>query len=90
MKILERLRDLAHERSVEPSDVQAGYEVASLDYESIEYASVDEAIVGDPLPSASFSRHTVSGLRRRIPDVHEDIPPDGYEISEQSESFEAE
>lgn len=88
MKLLERLRDLAHEQNIEPCN-ELDYHVVSLDYESIEYESAEGAI-SDPLLDTDRSFHTVDGLRRRIPDVHEDIPPEGYAISEQHAGFDLE
>lgn len=87
MKILERLRSLAEGLRIEPLITDATYEVVPLDFESIEYEDPDGLDVSDPLPDAGLPHHTVDGLRRRIPDVHEEIPPEGYEISDQNESF---
>lgn len=87
MKILERLRDLAEELRIEPRNLDAAYEVTPLDFESIEYEDPDAQELSDPLPDSGLSRHTVDGLRRRIPEVHEEIPPEGYAISDQAESF---
>ena len=86
MKILERLRDLAEELKIEPTNFEPNSRMGQLDYDSIEYENPDSL---DPLPDFGFSRHTVDGLRRRLPDVHEEIPPEGYEISDQNESFDA-
>jgi len=77
MKILERLRGLVDELKIEPGNSYPN-PLSSIDYDSMEYE--------DPV-SLDLSRHTVDGLRRRIPDVHEEIPPEGYEISDQNESF---
>jgi hypothetical protein len=87
MKILERLRELAEGLRVEPRRPDAAYEVIPLDFESIEYEDPYGFEVSDPLLDSGLSRHTVDGLRRRIPEVHEDIPPEGYAISDQNESF---
>jgi hypothetical protein len=87
MKILERLRDLAEELRIEPRNLDATYEVTPLDFESIDYEDPYGLEVSDPLPDSGLSRHTVDGLRRRIPEVHEEIPPEGYSISDQNESF---
>lgn len=86
MKILERLRGLAEGLKIEPQNADANYEVTPLDFESIEYEDPYGLEGIDALPDSGFSRLTV-GLRRRIPEVHEDIPPQGYEISDQNESF---
>ena len=77
MKILERLRGLADEVKIEPRNSYPN-SLSLIDYDLMEYE--------DPV-SLDLSRHTVDGLRRRIADVHEEIPPEGYEISDQIESF---
>ncbi|MDP1680232.1 MAG: hypothetical protein Q8L39_00460 [Burkholderiales bacterium] len=87
MKILERLRDLAEGLKIEPRNLDAAYEVIPLDFESIDYEDPYGFEVSGGLPDSGFSRHTVDGLRRRIPEVHEEIPPEGYAISDQNESF---
>lgn len=85
MKILERLRDLPDGLRIERQHTSA-YEISALEYESIEYE--DPYSEGrDPLRDACLSNHAVDGLRRRIPDVHEEIPPEGYVISDQHENF---
>lgn len=87
MKILERLRDLAEGLRIEPRNLDATYEVIPLDFESIDYEDPYGLEVSDPLPDSGLSCHTLDGLRRRIPEVHEEIPPEGYVISDQNESF---
>jgi len=87
MKILERLRDLAEGLRIEPLNTDATYEVVPLDYESIEYEGTDGFEVSDSLPDPGFSCHTVDGFRRRIPEVHEEVPPESYVISDQAESY---
>ena len=77
MKILERLRGLADEVKIEPRNSYPN-SLSLIDYDLMEYEY--------PV-SLDLSRHTVDGLRRRIADVHEEIPPEGYEISDQNESF---
>lgn len=86
MKILERLRSLAGAFPIEPQSIDPGYEVTPLDLEPIDYEEsyglIDEA--ADEF-DAGLPGHTIDGYRRRIPDVHEEIPPESYELSDATE-----
>ena len=83
MKILERLRSLAGAFPVEPRSIGQSEELLPLDLEPND----DEAPYGVDGEETAFELdaglpgHTIDGLRRRIPDVHEDIPPESYEFS---------
>jgi hypothetical protein len=78
MKLLQRLRTLAAEFPIEPSDLSFTYEVIPLDLGRIEneddYGFESTSLAAD----GSAGLPTVDGLRRRLPEVHEEIPPEGY------------
>ena len=89
MKILERLRGLASDFPIEKQSVEPGWGVTPLDQELVDYDAVyglaDDGAAEEI--DAGFLSHTIDGLRRRLPDVHEEIPPESYELSETTGSL---
>lgn len=91
MKILERLRSLASTFPIEPQSIEPGYEVTPLDMEPIDYEETygfaDEGTAAEF--DIGLHSHTIDGFRRRIPDVHEEIPPESHEFSDATENLDS-
>lgn len=86
MKILERLRSLTSASPIETPSIEHSCEVMPR---SVGQTSYDEfyGLIGDETLDAGLPGHTIDGLRRRLPDVHEEIPPECYELSDASENL---
>lgn len=90
MKILERLRSLAGAYPIEPQSIDPGHEVTPLDLEPNDYeASYNLIEEAEEEFDTGLPSHTLDGYRRRIPDVHEEIPPESYELSDATENLDS-
>lgn len=87
MKLLHRLRELVEGGSVEASSGNAG--VAPLSREKFDVYQTDEVTASlSPIFSYDEWETLGQGGRRRIPDIHEELPPEGYSIGPDEEGFE--
>ena len=83
MKILSRLRDLLTQPQGEtPNEVPVA---PLLDRDEMDFDNCfDDSNEGD-LQGVGASSGMMNGLRRRIPELHEDVPPDAFGLSTQQD-----
>lgn len=88
MKILQRLRELMEGVPVEMSAGHAGSGAAPLSREKFDVYQTDE-VTSTLSPLFGYNEWEVLGQtgRRRIPDIHEELPPQGYPIGSDEEGF---
>ena len=83
MKILSRLRALprlARATVAQPPVLEAA---PLIDRDEVDFDEYFYSVDDDSLLDLEASGGTVDGLRRRIPELHEDFPPDGLGMEEQ-------
>lgn len=88
MKILQRLRELVEGGPIEMSKGYGGAGAAPLSREKFDVYQTDEAAT--TLANLfSYEDWEILGQsgRRRIPDIHEELPPQGYPIGSDEEGF---
>jgi hypothetical protein len=88
MKLLHRLREFVEGRYIEASSGHAGSGVLSLEREKFDTYQTDEAASTlSPIFADEEWGVLGQGGRRRIPDIHEDLPPEGYSIGPDEEGL---
>lgn len=91
MKLLGRLRALVGIGAIEqPASDRGGSGAVPLDRERLEtYQTDDCPFTLSPIFSGESWEPLEHGGRRRIPDIHEDLPPDGYSVSDDTDGLDA-
>lgn len=83
MKILSRLRDLLTQPQGEtPNEVPVA---PLLDRDEMDFDDCFDDSSEGVLQSVDASSGTMNGLRRRIPELHEDVPPDAFGLDTQQD-----
>ena len=84
MKILSRLRDLSIFSQL--PEVQPA-ETPLIDRDEVDYDECFDSIGDDGLLDLDTNSGTMDGLRRRIPDLHEDFPPYAIGLEDQQDDL---
>ena len=87
MKILSRLRALSPFQRLTGLEPAVSQAIPSIDRDETDLDGCFDGIGDDGLLDFEAGGGTVDGLRRRIPDLHEDFPPDVLGVEEQGESL---
>lgn len=85
MKILSRLRDLPFFSLLPTAPPVISPASPLIDRDDVDCDECFDSIGDDGLPDLEANYATVDGLRRRIPDLHEDFPPDALGMEDQQD-----
>lgn len=80
MKILNRLRDLLAQPENATEEPGAAPVAPTIDRDEIDFDDNFYDLGDGGLLNADANHGTVDGLRRRIPELHEDFPPDALNL----------
>lgn len=85
MKILTRLRDLLAQPENATEEPVAAPAAPIIDRDDIDFDDDFYDLGGGSLLNIEANCGTVDGLRRRIPDLHEDFPPNALNLEDQQD-----